>query len=151
MTWSISVKNHSPWLYTLLLCREGFLTYVWWRWRRESLCGRSWCCSCCRCPTQRMLRPPPRWGFRRHRNRSYRDQLLVRMWAALGDNFSSLSSLGVGWQRRKEGGKAWAPPAGIVISSRHTGHLNKGEIKIDPWWILFLTWTANLWRMWQQF
>ena len=27
------------------------------------------------------------------------------------------------WLTRKEGGRAWTPPEGIVISSRHTGHL----------------------------
>ena len=28
------------------------------------------------------------------------------------------------WLTRKEGGRFWTPPVGMVMSSRHTGHLN---------------------------
>ena len=32
------------------------------------------------------------------------------------------------WLTRKEGGRFWTPPVGMVMSSRHTGHLNTGTV-----------------------
>ena len=29
------------------------------------------------------------------------------------------------WLTRKDGGKAWSPPGGILMSSRHIGHLDR--------------------------